>query len=243
MSQSWNNILSYIKLGLGAPLNLLEFSDEELIQNLKEHVLPFFSQYSPAKKYVLISDANRIYGGSGQPQYMYKIPKPIDEPIIDLLDVYFAPYGLLSEEYGMYPFNHQGAIDMVIANSYIDAIRSIGVRQTWEFVPPNILILDLGLEDYSMSSGSTCVVFYATIHKDLTTIEPDFYTLAFKKLCLGQTMLWLAALRSKYENLATPFGQIPVNWQMLQDNGQRLLDEANQFLSSIPPDKLIEIVI
>ena len=44
MSQSWNNILSYIKLGLGAPLNLLEFSDEELIQNLKEHVLPFFSQ-------------------------------------------------------------------------------------------------------------------------------------------------------------------------------------------------------
>lgn len=30
-SQSWNNILSYIKLGLGAPLNLIEISDSEII--------------------------------------------------------------------------------------------------------------------------------------------------------------------------------------------------------------------
>ena len=244
MAQSWNDILSYLKLGLGAPLNLLEFSDDELIQNLKDHVLSYFSHYSPNKKYVFITDANKIKtAGSGQPQFIYKIPREIDEPIIDILDVYFAPYGLLSEEYGMYPLNHQGAIDMVIANSYIDAIRSIGVRQTWEFKSPDLLILDQGLSDYSIISGGSCVVQFATIHKTLDTIEPDFYTLAFKKLCLGQTMLWLAALRNKYESIATPFGQINVNWQMLQETGQRLIEESNQFLTTVPPDKIIEIVI
>lgn len=75
------------------------------------------------------------------------------------------------------------------------------------------------------------------------TIEPDFYNLCFKKMCLGQTQIWLAALRSKYENIATPFGQIPIGWQQLQENGMRLLEECNQFLSSIPPDKLIEVFI
>ena len=79
------------------------------------------------------------------------------------------------------------------------------------------------------------------IHKNLDTIPPDFYTLCFKKMCLGQVMIWIANIRSKYENLSTPFGQLPLNWMKLQEDGQRLLEEANQFLASIPPDKLIEV--
>lgn len=54
-------------------------------------------------------------------------------------------------------------------------------------------------------------------------------------------MVWLSAIRSKYENLSTPFGQLPVNWQKLQDDGRQLLEDANQFLASIPPDRLIEV--
>jgi len=86
-----------------------------------------------------------------------------------------------------------------------------------------------------------CIVNYTTIHKTLDTIEPDFYAICFKKMCLGSVELWLASLRSKYEGLQTPFGQIPLNWQQLQQSGQQHLEEANQFLSSIPPDKLIEV--
>ena len=43
------------------------------------------------------------------------------------------------------PFNSMSATDMVIANSYADAIRSINVRNTWDFIPPDTLILDLSL--------------------------------------------------------------------------------------------------
>lgn len=52
-------------------------------------------------------------------------------------------------------------------------------------------------------------------------------------------MVYLSSLRSKYENLTTPFGAINLNWQSLYDQGTRLLEEANQFLACIPPDRLL----
>lgn len=83
------------------------------------------------------------------------------------------------------------------------------------------------------------IVNYTTVHKNLDTIPSDFYTLCFKKMCLGQIMVYLSSLRSKYENLTTPFGAINLNWQSLYDQGTRLLEEANQFLACIPPDRLL----
>lgn len=46
-----------------------------------------------------------------------------------------------------------GAVDQVVANSYVDAIRSISVRQTWEFLPPDTLVLDLSLAESGISGG------------------------------------------------------------------------------------------
>lgn len=97
-SQSWNNILSYIKLGLGAPLNLIEISDSEIIAMLKEHVLPVFSQYSPLKKWVYMGPEHMIIDNlPGQPLYRFKIPKPSDEPIVDILEVIFGPRSIKIE--------------------------------------------------------------------------------------------------------------------------------------------------
>lgn len=108
----------------------------------------------------------------------------------------------------MVPWNTLNAMDLVIANSYADAMRSISVRNTWEFIPPKTLILDLSLSDWSSTAGGFVVCNYTTQHVNLDTIEPDFYQLAFKKLCLGNVMVWLSSIRSKYENLATPFGTL-----------------------------------
>ena len=53
-----------------------------------------------------------------------------------------------------------GAVDQVIANSYVDAIRSISVRQTWEFVPPDTLILDLSLAESGLNGGGKAKTAY-----------------------------------------------------------------------------------
>lgn len=87
--------LSYIKLGLGAPLNLVEISDSDLIEFLREHVLPVFSQFNPLKRWVYMGPENQIVDGAkGQPMYRFKIPKPTDEPIVDVLEVIFGPYSI-----------------------------------------------------------------------------------------------------------------------------------------------------
>ncbi len=94
--QNWNNVLSYIKLNLGAPLNLIEMSDDEIVENLKEHTLQTFSQYCPLKKWVYIGPEHAVNttGAPGKPQYVFKIPKPDDEPIVDILEVIFGPYSV-----------------------------------------------------------------------------------------------------------------------------------------------------
>lgn len=82
-------------MNLGAPLNLIEISDSDIIENLKEQVLPVFSQYAPCKRWVYLGPEHMITEHSpGQPLYKYKIPKPVDEPIVDILEVIFGPYSI-----------------------------------------------------------------------------------------------------------------------------------------------------
>ena len=103
--QNWNNVLSYIKLMLGAPINLVEISDSDIIEFLKEHVLPVFSQYSPLKRWVYLGPEHMIVDQKpGQPRFRFKIPKEIDEPIVDVLEVIFGPQSVLTQEYKYFVF-------------------------------------------------------------------------------------------------------------------------------------------
>ena len=232
-AQHWNNILSYIKINLGVPVNLLEISDDELILNLREHVLSAFSQYAPAKAYAFITSANQIYGGAGSPQYMYRIPVPAGTYIIDVLEAMPTKEISIVDMYGGALINAQAAMDLVISNTYIDAVRSLQTRNTWEFVPPDIMIFD--------KDTTSSVVIYNRPHVTLDTVRPDLYHRAFKPMCLGHTKLWIASMRSKFENLATPFGALNLNYDKLQAEGQTLIDNAQAVLDTIPPDILIEV--
>ncbi len=232
-AQHWNNILGYIKINLGVPINLLEIADDELIQNLRDHVLSLFSQFAPHKAYAFLTSANQITGGLGSPQYMYKIPVPDGTYIIDVLEAMPTKEVSIVDMYGGALINAQAAMDLVISNSYIDAVRSLQTRHTWEFVPPDILVFD--------KETTSCVVIYNIPHVTLDTVRPDLYHRAFKPMCLGHTKLWVASMRSKYENLATPFGQINLNYDKLQTEGQSLIDNAQAILDTIPPDILIEV--
>ena len=71
-------------------------SDDEIVENLKEHTLQTFSQYCPLKKWIYIGPEHAVNttGTPGQPQYVFKIPKPDDEPIVDILEVLFGPYSV-----------------------------------------------------------------------------------------------------------------------------------------------------
>ena len=231
--QNWNDVLNYIKINLGASINLIELTDDEIVKNLREQVLSYFSQYSPAKKYLLINK-NCWLGlpGEGQPQYQYELPIEDEEYIIDIADVYIASSETILNTFS---YDYYGAIDTVMANTYIDAIASIQVRNTWEFFPPKTLSFDQEIE--------AAIVVYNVEHGLLETIKPDIYHIMFKPLCLANTKLWISSMRSKYEGLQTPFGAINLNWQQLQQEGLTEKEKVEQMLMSLPPDKLIEVSV
>lgn len=233
-AQNWNDVLSYVKINLGVPINLLELSDDDLITNLRQHVMGLFSQYAPHKAWAFISGADIFYGNTlGSPQYMAKIPVPPGTYIIDVLEAYPTKEVSIVDMYGGALINAQAAMDLVISNSYIDAVRSLQTRNTWEFLAPDIMIFD--------KETLACVVVYNITHTTLDTVRPDLYHKCFKPLCLGNTKLWIASMRSKFEGLATPFGQLNLNFQELKTEGQTLIDNAMAILETIPPDVLIEI--
>lgn len=238
-AQSWSLLLDFIKLELGAPLNFVEISDDEIVKIIKEQVLPVFSQYSPLNKWVLVSDKDQIDPVAGQPRYRYKVPVDKDDFIIDILEVISSSYSMLSSDYGLVPTSAASVQDFVIANSYIDALRSCCVKQAWTFDKPNILTMDISLADYSMTASRFIVVNYTTFHRSPETIQSDLYFLVFRKMALAYIMRVIAKMRSKYEGISTPFGQIPINWQTMLDESRQMTEECHMFLNTIPPDRLL----
>jgi len=232
--QHWNDVLGYIKINLGVPVNLLELSDDDLITNLRQHVMGIFSQYAPHKAWAYIS-GNDLFQSStlGSPRFMAKIPVPPGTYIVDVLEAYPTKEVSIVDMYGGALINARAAMDLVISNAYIDAVRSLQARNTWEFLPPDIMIFD--------KETIACVVVYNLTHVSLDTVRPDLYHKCFKPLCLGHTKLWIAAMRSKFEGLATPFGQLNLNFAELKNEGQTTIDNVMNMLETIPPDIFIEI--
>lgn len=233
MSQTWNDVLEHIKINLGAPLNQLELSDDIIVKHLRNQVLPLFAQYAPRKQFKAISNNDLMATTTGQPIYQYKIPLDSEEYIIDILHFYHSKETSLMDVITPLINSPDMAIDTIIYNSYADIIKSMQVMNTWEFLPPDILIFDL-----EVGFG---ILEYNTVHKELKTIDPDKYHIMFKKLCLANVKLWIAAARSKFENLTTQFGPIQLNWESLKQEGMQEKEEVMQLLNMIPPDYLIHI--
>ena len=238
-SQSWNNTLNYIKRNLGAPTTLLEMSDEEIVEGLEEDTLSLVSQYSPHIKFTFIDDTNIVpMPGPGHPRWRYKLPVDPGDNIIDIYECMLAKYSSALEEIQAETVDIQsyyGTIDVVISNAFADASRSLGVRNTWEFIPPDDLFFD--------ERVNRCCVMYNVPHDSPKTMRPDVYNNMFKQLALGHIQRWLAAKRAMFENVSTPFGQINLNWNKLEADSQTNIQEATQKLELIPPDKLLEVCI
>jgi len=245
--QTYNNLLSAIKRSLGSKLNLLEMTDDEIINGIKEDVIPLFSQYSPLKKYCTISADQLIQSSisSGYPEWSYKMPIDPDEYVIDIIDCITTSDTLFTGtkyeggikgsinifEPGVSGVVGSGLTDALINNTYSDMINSLSPSNTWEFQPPSTLIFD-----FEVIYG---IVIYNTTHKELNTILPDYYHRLFKPLCIANVKLWIAALRSKYENISTPMGQISVNYEKLENEAQQTIEMITQQLQNIPPDHFV----
>ena len=250
--QNWNNLLDFIKTKLGANINLLEISDDQIMKEIKEHCLYEFSQYCPYKKRIKITASDKIDSDIGEQSFVYKIPIADDEPIIDVIEIVVndnaSQYTSTSYDTitsiqetnavsGISSLNadsYFGIQDIFMMNKVNDIVESLQARNTWDFLPPDMVSFD--------SRVNFGVVIINTVHKNLSTISPDLYHI-FKRMALGYIQETLAITRSKYEELNTAFGQIRVNWQKLQDDANANLQFARETLEKLPPDHFVYVCI
>ena len=92
--------------------------------------------------------------------------------------------------------------------------------------------------DYRIGSA---IVVYNVVHRLLSTIPSDYYHTVFKKFCLATVKRWLIAIRSKYENISTPTSQITINWQKLEDDYNKEMDDVMNRLNTTPAHQMVYI--
>jgi hypothetical protein len=109
-------------------------------------------------------------------------------------------------------------------------------RHVWEFIPPNRLHIYP-----SRLIGMNFLVRYEKVHPgDFSTIPVRFES-SFRNLALATVLDNIAGIRSKYQTVATPFGEISLNVEDLRTRAESLRTAELERLKSLPPNTIVEV--
>lgn len=236
--QSWNNLINYVKGCLGAPHNQLELSDADLIDYIQEHVLPGFSQIVPNPRWIGFSyaDLDTSSDVARFNEYTYTLPETDEFEVCAIQDAYYMNNGMSAMMASGY-YQCYSPVDVAMSNAYSDIYASLESAQSFRFIPPNKVIFSKQLHSYN--NNNYVVLELNTIHKRLDTIPPDIYHKIFKDNCVLEVFKWVLAIRMKYNSLTTPFGEIGLNTQFLENQIQLLQVSVDDYKDRIPPKHLV----
>ena len=228
--QNWNNLIDYVKLNLGAPALSLEYSDEDMLKIIKDHVLPEFSRYIPLYRYYMLTEdenciqyePTKIYQIKNFPYKIIKIDEIISKP--NLLDLVQTVSTAL----------YSGDITNLLGANYtLQAKTVVLADDTWTFLPPDKI--ELIKSSNSIWIYDDFIAKMACIHNDPTTVDPDMYVY-LRDLALAEIMIFIGRIRTKYQNFSTPVGQVEMPAQEYVQEGQQLKRETLDKLDRLPPD-------
>ncbi len=234
--QNWNNIIQYIKLNLGQA-NLLEFSDNEIINILKEHTLPEFSVYISRKHWVLLTPSDQISSENTLDIDTYKIPLPEGYQVISVDRAYTNqsnPGAIEDTDLNRYMYYQTNPMDIVINNTLSTMLNSLDTVQYYELLLPDTIVFGKSL------NGAGVILELSVYHDKLDTIPRDAYHKLFKPMALKNIIEYIIANRSKFTNLSSPFGEINLNMDILINKLTVLEAQVNDFINFNPPDILID---
>ena len=211
---SWDEVLRYCKTSLGFPHHFIEYSDEEILEYLKEQTLRKFSTFFPEKWTLAITTTDPNVKVIGRQDLFYvndcegRQILSLDELIPPGGDGFVLGHPVVgSYSYGSVPGN---LIDMYTANN----TRPFSdFNYTMYFFAPNMVRITPRFS----GQGS---IEYSRVHaEDLSTIAPDLQDY-FKELNLAVFMMWIGTIRTNFSGINTPFGEIPLNGDDLFSRGE-----------------------
>ena len=230
--KSWNDVLNYIKSRFTN--QNLELSDKEILTHLSQHTLPEFSIYVPRRFRVMIDTSNCVNDRLG----IFEIPIPENEnfEIIDIYDWYprFGSGGA----YDNTTTGFSGAIDAALSVWFNDASNtSPQIYPLIDQSNPNQVIFNTRLSD--IEPYLPAVLDLKVTHSSPQTIPTEIYYRWFKPYAYADILILLGTIRSKFQQLNTPLGQIITNAEQLKQEGETLKQQIIQELKDINVSNLI----
>jgi len=228
--QTWENVLDFIKLNLGADVQKLEFSDERIIEICKEHSLMEYSMYESYTRYYAMT-ANHIV--QDVPFLTYKFKDDFPYKVLELkrrIDQSFNYGDMLT-----IPAAHN-LVDTLVRQNYLDMSKITRAETTMAFDPPNqIRVFEAAL---ALDFQREFIVEVGVAHESPLTISPGSYDLC-RDLMLADVMIFLGKIRTKFNNFTTPFGQINLDGEQLIQEGKDIKLRVITELKHNPPDQYI----
>jgi len=221
---SWNEVIDQIKDEISMPNHMLEKSDQDIIKYVKRKSLGILNQEKP--------DVNKIYINLSDPSLKvehrineFYISDPDDRDIIQVTEFIPAMGGEIILGKSILPIMNYEQVPEYLLNNFTtnNAKAFSGYNYNYEFLYPNILRI-------SPSYNQPCVIEYERKHdEELTTIPASHHEI-FKKLALGHVMQWIGRLRTNYQSIQTPFGEIQLNGDNMKSDGAELVSQAMEEL-------------
>jgi hypothetical protein len=225
-------LLNWIKQELGHPYFAIERTDEELLTLIRENTLPLFSQYVPLTAFKQLTSVDLVPGTPNE--YLLNDPDGVVS-INDVLLPITIPWTLGHPWLLMPSFDELPSSIMDLHAARSRQLYSIW-RHNWEFIPPNRLrIYPSRLQNLSF------LVRYEKVHvSDFSTI-PIRFNRALRNLALADVLENIASVRSKYQTMSTPFGEITLNVEDLRTRAETLRTTTLEELKSLPPNTIVEV--
>jgi len=208
-----NSVLQYIKANLGFPFELVELSDQQIVEYIQENVLKEFSHYVPQKWKIplnLTLEINKVPQVANE----WYIHDPDGLEIYSVIEIYFSgselylfghpPYGPLSPgEVANWALDVETAMTTKTFSSF---------DYTFEFRHPNILRISPNPTGVRVVT----VEYEREQPKDLSGVPNDLQHY-LKELALSEIMILVGQIRKRYGgNLRTPFGEIPISSEIYE---------------------------
>lgn len=233
-----NTVLDYIKQSLGVPYNVIEFSDEELVNNiiLNHNYLKEFSQYFPKEERVELNMENNqktmidklkytnpekynTYSKSEELSNRWYLN--VDNEILGVRKIVSSSSNEVLAFYSDV-INYGNPLDYATGQM----TRSMAEQpMTHIFYYPNVV----EVRGYPKNRLMTAVL--DVVHdKDLSSIPSTLHH-SYNKLCLYNTANALLGIRSKYSNMSTPFGELNLNLDYLQSLAEKKAELIQEFKS------------
>jgi len=226
-----SRVLNYIKRNLGFPFMHLEWSDEEILEYIKEETIREWSYYIPDVKKMPLNpqlEANKVPGRTNE----FYLNEPDGREILNVVDIYFDSgnlYALGHPPFGV--FNEFELRDWSLRVSQAMTTKMFSSWDyTFEFQHPNVV----RISPYPVNDMRVMTVEYERMSQDDFSEIPNDLHMYFLSLSLADVMIALGRIRKRYGggNLRTPFGDVPLESDIF-DEGKTLKAETIEKLERL----------